>query len=73
MVHTYFRSLQLKTDGKLLRDRYGALYRKIAEARHREKLSTAIHYINILLGEFNADFEENGSARLAEGSSRCGS
>ena len=57
MVHTHFRSLQLKTDGKLLRDRYGALYRKIARARHREKLFTAIHYINILPGEFNADFE----------------
>ena len=65
MVHTYFRSLQLKTDGKLLRDRYGALYRKIA--RHRD------HYINILLGEFNADFEENESARLVEESSGCGS
>ena len=73
MVHTHFRSLQLKTDGKLLRDRYGALYRKIARAGHREKLFTADHYIKILLGEFNADFEENESARLVEGSSGCGS
>lgn len=52
---------------------YGALYRKIARAGHREKLFTAVHYINILLGEFNADFEENGSARLVEGSSGFGS
>ena len=57
MVHTHLRSLQLKTDGKLLRDRYGALYRKIARARHREKLFKAVHYINIMPGEFNANFE----------------
>ena len=73
MVHTYFRSLQLKTDGKLLRDSYGALYRKIARAGHPEKLFTPDHYINILLGEFNADFEENESARLVEGGSGYGS
>ena len=51
------RSLQLKTDGKRLRKRYGALHLKIARARHRQKLFTAIHHFNILPGEFDADFE----------------
>ena len=52
-----FSSLQLKTNGKLLRDRYGALYRKIKASRHRGKLFAAIHHINILQGEFDAKFE----------------
>ena len=56
-ISRILRSLQLKTSGKRLRKRYGALHLKIARARHREKLFTAIHHFNILPGEFDADFE----------------